>query len=99
MVVDRFCTTPSGDDVVVVVVVADDAGGVTTGAGGGTVPYSVVVVVSLVAVGPHAAHATIPNAASDIIVNLRCRISLSPTNKTLWILIRAGFSLCVPFLT
>jgi hypothetical protein len=64
--VDRLCTVPSGDDVVVVVVVCEEAGAVTTGAGGGVVGvlYSVVVVVSRVAVGPHAAHAPMATAAS-----------------------------------
>jgi len=76
-VVDRFCTTPSGSDVVVVVVVCDDGDCVTTGAGGTPVPYSVVVVVSLVAVGPHATQVPIANRATDMIVNdLRCCISL-----------------------
>ena len=75
--VDRFCTTPSGPDVVVVVVVCDDGGCVTIGAGGTSVPYSVVVVVSLVALGPHATHVPIPNRAIDVIANdLRYCISL-----------------------
>jgi hypothetical protein len=63
--------------VVVVVVVSDDdeGGGVTTGAGGGTVPYSVVVVVSLVAVGPHAEQKPTANAAMDMVANdLQCFI-------------------------
>jgi hypothetical protein len=76
-VVDRFCTTPSGADVVVVVVVCDDGGCDTTGAGGTSVPYSVVVVVSLVALGPHATHVPIANRATDMTVNdFRCCISL-----------------------
>lgn len=70
--VDRFCITPVGVEVVVVVVVSDEGGGVSTG--GATVPYSVVVVVSFVAVGPHPAHA---NAAADMIRNnLSCDISV-----------------------
>ena len=65
VVVDRLCTVPSGDDVVVVVVVCEeDGGGATTGGGVVGVVYSVVVVVSRVAVGPHAAHAPMPMAAT-----------------------------------
>jgi hypothetical protein len=66
-VVDRFCTTPSGLEVVVVVVVSEDdeGGGVTTAAGGGAAPYSVVVV-SLVAVGPHAVQKPTANAPTDM---------------------------------
>lgn len=65
VVVDRLCTVPSGDEVVVVVVVCEEAGAVTTGGGGVVgVLYSVVVVVSRVAVGPHAAHVPIAMAAS-----------------------------------
>jgi hypothetical protein len=77
VVVDRLCTVPSGDDVVVVVVVCEEDGGVTTGGGGVVgVLYSVVVVVSRVAVGPHAAHAPIAMAAAaDMSVSdLRCCI-------------------------
>jgi hypothetical protein len=76
-VVDRFCITPSGLEVVVVVVVSDDdeGGGVTTGADGGTVPYSVVVVVSLVAVGPHAEQKPTAKAAMDMVAHdLQCFI-------------------------
>ena len=63
MVVDRLCTVPSGEDVVVVVVVCEETGAVTTGGVVGVL-YSVVVVVSRVAVGPHAAHAPMAMAAS-----------------------------------
>jgi hypothetical protein len=65
--------------VVVVVVVSDDdeGGGVTTGAGGGIVPYSVVVVVSLVAVGPHAEQKPTANAAMKMVAHdLQCFIFL-----------------------
>ena len=74
--VDRFCITPSGLEVVVVVVVSDDdeGGGVTTGAGGGTVPYSVVVVVSLVAVGPHAEQKPTAKAIDMVAHDLQCFI-------------------------
>lgn len=69
--VERFSITPFGLEVVVVVVVSDDGEGVgvKTGAGGGTVPYSVVVVVSLVAVGPHAVQKPTPNAAIDMVTH------------------------------
>lgn len=61
-----------------VVVSDDDEGGsVTTGAGGGTVRYSVVVVVSLVAVGPHAEQKPTANAAMKMVAHdLQCFIFL-----------------------
>jgi hypothetical protein len=70
-VVEPFSITPFGLEVVVVVVVSDDGEGVgvKTGAGGGTVPYSVVVVVSLVAVGPHAVQKPTANAAIDMVTH------------------------------
>lgn len=59
----------------VVVSEDDEGGGVTTGAGGGTVPYSVVVVVSLVPVGPHAEQKPTANAAIDMVAHdLQLRI-------------------------
>ncbi len=69
--VERFSITPFGLEVVVVVVVSDDGEGVgvKTGASGGTVPYSVVVVVSLVAVGPHAVQKPTANAAIDMVTH------------------------------
>jgi hypothetical protein len=71
VVVDRFSITPFGLDVVVVVVVSDEVegGGTATGADCGTVPYSVVVVVSLAPVGPQAVKTPAANAATDMIIH------------------------------
>jgi hypothetical protein len=70
--------------VVVVVVVCDEVAGgvVTTGAGGGTVPYSVVVVVSLVAVGPHAEQKPTAKAAIDTVAHdFQCFIVYTPSRS------------------
>lgn len=86
MVVDLFWTTPPlGLVVVVVVVVSDEVEGgvVTTDAGGGTVPYSVVVVVSRVALGPHAEQKPTAAAAIAMVINALhfCMVLYSRENR------------------